>query len=128
MTLESFSQMIEKTESCWLWKGRLNKQGRAKVRFHNKEMNAARVAYILFIGPIPENHLLHHICKNKQCVNVLDINHIIPQKIELHEDCIGTINRLKTHCPKGHEYSKENTRKYFNKNHWYRVCITCQQN
>jgi hypothetical protein len=35
---------------------------------------------------------------------------------------IGEINRAKTHCPKGHEYSAENTMTH----HGARVCLKCK--
>ena len=37
---------------------------------------------------------------------------------------IGKHNKIKTHCPKGHEYSIKNTLRIHNN---YRQCLTCKR-
>lgn len=55
---------------CWLWCGGRDQDGYG--RFNNTELGtriASRVAYILFIGPIPPGLMVLHKCDNPSCVN-----------------------------------------------------------
>src|SRR5580698_2584776 len=65
---QRFWRLVEKTESCWNWKGgKTNGYGCfqiAKVNFR-----AHRLAYELLRGPIPTGLHLDHLCRNRSCVN-----------------------------------------------------------
>lgn len=54
---------------CWLWDGRLNRNGYGRCCIGGKEPVAHRAIYELLIGPIPEKHILDHKCKVRKCVN-----------------------------------------------------------
>ncbi len=62
---EIFSK-IEKTSTCWVWKGALTKKGYGNCKL-GKESLAHRVVYKLIKGHLPS--VLHHTCHNKICVN-----------------------------------------------------------
>lgn len=62
---EIFSK-IEKTPTCWIWKGALRRDGYGNCKL-GKESLAHRVVYKLIKGSLPP--LLHHKCHNKICVN-----------------------------------------------------------
>ncbi len=59
-------EKIEKTSTCWYWKGALTKKGYGNCKL-GKESLAHRVVYIIIKGNVPP--LLHHTCHNKACVN-----------------------------------------------------------
>jgi hypothetical protein len=70
------------------------------------------------------------ICPNKNCWNPEHIyvgshseNTLDSVKIGTHN---SNLNRLKTHCTHGHEYTKENTR--IQKNNGKRQCRECDKN
>lgn len=67
---ERFLERVEKTLSCWLWKGKLTKSkyGRFMLR-GNPNMRAHRASYILFKGEIPDGLFVCHTCDNPSCVN-----------------------------------------------------------
>jgi hypothetical protein len=61
---------VEKTETCWLWKGR-HRYGYGFINAHGKRgtpERVHRVAYALEIGPIPAGMLVCHRCDNRLCV------------------------------------------------------------
>lgn len=57
-------------DECWPWSGsRRKKGGYGRLNVNGKVRSASRVAYELFVGPIPFGlHVLHH-CDNPPCVN-----------------------------------------------------------
>jgi hypothetical protein len=67
-----FWGQVEKTATCWLWKGctRPNGYGRISVGKPGKRSFLVhRVAYILAKGDIPLGLLVCHSCDNRLCVN-----------------------------------------------------------
>ena len=66
---------IDSKTSCWIWTGTLKPNGYAKIGIDRKAlgicktMNAHRLSYQLFIGPIPAGKELDHLCRNRACVN-----------------------------------------------------------
>ena len=69
---ERFLKHVEKTENgCWLWIGGKQPKGYGIFSYGSKVEGsklAHRVAYELWIGPIPKGMWVLHKCRNK-CVN-----------------------------------------------------------
>jgi HNH endonuclease len=65
---------------------------------------AHRVAFSLWVGPIPEGMTVDHICRNRKCQNP---NHL--RLLSNLDNARDNGQSRKTHCPRGHEYSPENT-------------------
>lgn len=65
--VKRFNDNIEKTESCWIWKGSLSR-GYGMI-FYKKNMRAHRFSYFIHIGKLLMNYLVCHTCDNKLCVN-----------------------------------------------------------
>lgn len=61
-----FMSHLEKTDSCWFWKGKISKSGYGV--FNSKDA-AHRTAYRLFNGEIPLTMNVCHSCDVKSCVN-----------------------------------------------------------
>jgi hypothetical protein len=67
---ERFWALVEKTEGCWLWKGTHDRKGYGRFTVaKNHPMRAARVAWELVNGPIPDGLFVCHNCDNPPCVN-----------------------------------------------------------
>lgn len=53
---------------CWIWRGwKINGYGRAFVRGH--KVVAHKAVYEEVVGPVPEGHVLDHLCEQPACVN-----------------------------------------------------------
>ena len=68
---ERFLKKVYKTKDCWNWMGykQPNGYGQINIGVINRMRLAHRVAYELFIGPIPKGMQVCHKCDNKACVN-----------------------------------------------------------
>ena len=63
-------RLTEKTDGCWLWKGRRNRAGYGAITHNNTKWLAHRLAWVLANGvPIEKGVVVRHICDNPQCVN-----------------------------------------------------------
>lgn len=67
---QKFCRKVNKTDSCWLWTGRLDSGGYGRVSQGNGQWRKAhRVSYELFTGSIPEGLVVRHLCNVRACVN-----------------------------------------------------------
>lgn len=91
---------------CWLWQGYVDRKGYGIVRWDGKSRKAHRVTYESLIGPIGDGLQIDHLCRVRNCVNPAHL-----EAVTMLENIARSIpgNTLKTHCPKGHEYTPENT-------------------
>jgi hypothetical protein len=113
----------EWTGECWLWKlDRHNGYGWIGEEY------AHRYSYRVHKGPIPRHHIIHHTCNHPLCVNP---EHLVAMLQKDHPGTAADLNRKKTHCPHGHEYTPENTYHYYlYRNGIYnkiRECKTCKK-
>ena len=53
---------------CWLWTGGTNGQY-GELRVGQKIAKAHRVAFEMYVGPIPAGLEVDHLCRNTRCVN-----------------------------------------------------------
>jgi len=118
--VERFWEYVDKKgeDECWEWTG-CTKKGYGTfwirdVEYKNggKMVPAHRYSYEIVNGSLSKGIPLHHTCENKKCVNP---KHVIPtgsygqHTIEHHPNSPTSINKAKTHCINGHEYTPENT-------------------
>lgn len=55
---------------CWNWTGALSAGYGILARGWKKSpYKAHRLAYELFVGPIPDGHVVRHACDNPRCIN-----------------------------------------------------------
>jgi hypothetical protein len=54
---------------CWIWQKGKDKDGYGQFSFKNRNYKAHRVAYRLYVGPIPKGMQVLHKCDNTSCVN-----------------------------------------------------------
>ena len=104
---------VEKTETCWLWKASCFHDGYGMFKDAGKNKRAHRVAWLLAHGSIDQDLLVCHSCDVPRCVRP---DHLFQGTASDNaRDCVKKKrqrNSRKTHCPKGHPYSDENTRMY----------------
>ena len=65
-----FSRYFTKNKSgCWEWTAKLYSNGYGCLMHNHRYVLAHRVAWELFVGPIPDGLQVCHRCDNRRCVN-----------------------------------------------------------
>jgi hypothetical protein len=111
---------------CWEWTDALTASGHAQVSMHGTTCPAYRVSYQMFVGPIPDELTLDHLCRNRACVNPTHVEPVTIRENTLRGIGPSSVNAAKTHCLRGHEFTPENI-------YWgmrrgkrpFRVCRIC---
>jgi len=122
-------------DECWPWKAAVTKETGYGI-FHPRKPEtrlAHRVAYESQYGPIPEGLFIDHTCHNGQgcppgpcphrkCCNPAHLEAVTNRE---NVNRSHNSNIQKTHCPRGHEYTPENTQLQIKPNTICRKCRAC---
>lgn len=126
MTISKFTlkYFINQTTGCWEWTAGKSSGGYAMMYLEGKMIYAHRWSYEYYNASIPSKHSIDHLCRVRHCVNPNHLEAVTSKENTRRGDHsnMGLYQKTKTHCPSGHEYSKENT---YIKSKKYRVCATC---
>ncbi|MFL5911455.1 MAG: HNH endonuclease signature motif containing protein, partial [Gaiellaceae bacterium] len=118
--------VVDEATGCWLWTGTKHGHGYGIIKHgpaaSRRSLRAHRVAYELFVGPIPEGLELDHLCRVRHCVNPAHLEPVTTRENLLRGETLTARHAAKTHCDNGHEYTPENTR--VSARGW-RDCRTC---
>ncbi len=116
---------VSTEDSCWWWNGYVNRKGygRFHVSVEAGAVQAHRFSYELRHGSIPAGMTLDHLCRNRACVNPDHLEPVTNRANVLRGDGPTAENAVKTHCPRGHAYTAENT--YRKPGSGYRICRRC---
>lgn len=137
---ERFLAKIDTTggpDACWPWTAALFTQTGYGV-FHpvkGKTVSAHTWSYREFIGPIPDGLHVDHTCHNRDqdcpggraCVHRSCVNpaHLEPVDPDANVKRSPRSNHRKTHCPRQHEYTPENTYIRHTATGDQRICREC---
>ena len=127
----SFWNKVNKTESCWLWTGRLNDEGYG----HFRGMVAHRFSFLKHEGLLKRSEELHHKCNVRHCVNPEHLESLEKAAhSKLHVEAgayknngahLTQMHKAKTHCKLGHPYAGDNL--IIDKYSSGRRCKICEQ-
>lgn len=111
---DSFENKFDKTDGCWIWKGRLDRNGYGRLSGYW----AHRVSYQINVGDIPDGYQLDHLCRVRSCVN--------PSHMEVVTPSVNTTRALsvRVNCPSGHPYIPDNT---WRDKYGHRHCRQCNR-
>lgn len=119
---------VKRVGDCLIWTGALTHRY-GNFCWRGRNWQAHRAFYTHFVGDIPDGRQLHHVCLNPACVNVSHLALVTPKE---HVAVEPRGPALRTHCPKGHEYTPDNIKRAFTpgangRRYWKRVCLTCHR-
>lgn len=127
MNLALISKLWERTkvvDSHWLWQGTIKDNGYGTVSYSNGSTYVHRLSLCIYLKLLyTDKWVACHLCEYKNCWNPLHL-YQGTQKDNL-KDLVRAgkhYETIKTHCPQGHEYTKENT---YNNPKGFRQCKTC---
>lgn len=121
---------------CKLWTGKPGADGYGRT---TRTVNGIKTAWLVHRlvwveanGPIPEGVFVCHHCDNRACY---EVTHLF---LGTHQDNMddmwvkgrGATGARKTHCPRGHEYTPENTHvrpPTDKRDTLSRVCLACNR-
>lgn len=113
---------------CWQWTASTTAGGYGQIRADwpaRTMLYAHRVAYQFVAGAIPDGLQLDHLCRNRACCNPEHLEPVTNRENGLRGQSFAAINARKTRCPKGHEYTPENTA--VDSNDGSRKCRICRR-
>lgn len=115
-------RVVDLETGCWIWTGSRNKAGYGSISWEGRRESVHRVAYIVFVGPIPDGLHIDHVyeagCRNNACFNP---NHLEPVTVAENNRRSLARRGRDTHCAAGHEYTVANTR-VVGGHRWCRRC------
>jgi hypothetical protein len=85
---------------CWIWQRAKMKAGYGETCVDGEVVYAHRVAYELFVGPIPDGLVLDHLCRVRECLNPAHLEPVTDMEnrrrggtVKLTEDQVREIKR-----------------------------------
>lgn len=127
-------------DECHPWLGSIGSHGYGQIAVDGVPQLAHRVAYELYIGPIPEGDQVDHVrergCTLKHCVNERHLEAVTQQENIRRQIAAGQLDwrtgqraaaakrAALTHCKRGHPFNDENTG-YRRSGHRY--CRACRR-
>ena len=103
---------FEPNTGCWLWGGMITRIGYGQIDIEDKSVTVHRFSYRLHKGNIPDGLCIDHLCSVRCCVNPDHLEAVTHKENTRRSWALGrgkTPNINLTHCPRGHEFTNENT-------------------
>jgi hypothetical protein len=102
---------------CLLWQGKKTWGGYGSISHcgpDRKVENCSgarlvhRLSWELFVGPIPDGMQIDHLCRVRNCVNILHLEPVTPE-VHYERSYLFQFNKNQTHCKRGHPFDETNT-------------------
>jgi hypothetical protein len=121
--LERLMSRRSVVSECWVYTGALTRNGYGSIRVDGVTLYAHRLSYIHHVGRIPIGTEIDHLCRNRACFNPAHLE-AVSRHENLHRSPLTwQANASKTHCPRDHEYTPENTYLVGTS----RACVACRR-
>ncbi len=122
LSLKRLDSLVGNQKECWEWQW--SRAGRGllygSALWNGKQTTAHRVAYQYWVGNIPKDMTVDHICRNTLCVNPQHLQILSRADNTMAGTCPPAINARKTECKRGHTFDGVHT-------NGGRYCKTCQK-
>lgn len=121
---DKFLDRIVTDGECIIFTGTKSPQGYGSFQSANRvRMQAHRISYQVFVGPLIDGLVIDHICRNRLCVRPDHLRQVTHQVNILAGVGATAVHAKKTHCVNGHEYTTENT----HRTRHGRACKICRK-
>lgn len=114
----AFESKVDRSKPCWVWTGWCDPNGYGQFFDGARVVGAHRFAYELWVGPIPAELVLDHLCRNPSCVNPAHLEAVTRSENALR----GYWGALKTECVNGHAFTESTTGHTARGHRYCRVC------
>jgi hypothetical protein len=105
-----FLAKVNKTSTCWLWSAWIERNGYGRFWLDGRQQGAHRVAYELYVDPIPNGLEIDHLCRVRHCVNPAHLDVVTPaENVRRMAVQRKPYQHQRDACPNGHAYDEENT-------------------
>jgi hypothetical protein len=112
--------------NCWEWVGTKTSAGYGQLRVNGKVQYVHRISYELFVGIIPNDLEIDHLCRNRACMNPDHLEVVSHRDNVLRGDAPPARYACATMCINGHLFTDSNTYFGVGKNgNVYRKCRKC---
>ena len=112
----AFERNIQRnSEGCWIWTGFVDKDGYGRMCYRGKGASPHRVAYEAYVGPIPPNFEIDHLCCNPSCANPMHL-----EAVTRAENMARARHAQFNLCKRGHDLTEA---KLYD---GHRVCLKCR--
>ena len=119
-----FARREVQADGCWVWQGSFFKDGYGRIALSGRTRLVHRVAYEHFVGPVPEELALDHLCRNRACFNPAHLEPVtIRENLFRSPITAASVKAAQTHCIRGHEFDEANTYRYQDTGR--RMCRAC---
>ncbi len=124
-TEKRFWAKVEKTETCWLWRGCLSKYGYGHFCANGRKNTFVhRYSFTLHGGQMIDGLQIDHLCRVRNCVNPQHLELVTRRMNLLRGESPSGQNARKSHCGKGHPFSGDNLYIFPNGD---RACRQCRR-
>lgn len=94
--------------NCWISNRATQPNGYTKIGYMGVTWLTHRFAYVVFVGDIPADMQLDHLCRQRACCNPEHLDPVTCRENLLRGDTITAREASQTHCKRGHALSGDN--------------------
>ena len=111
---------------CWISDRNASPKGYTRISVGRKTWFTHRLAYTVFVGPIPDDMVTDHLCRVHACCNPDHLEPVASRTNILRGVGVAATNASRSTCVNGHDLVGDNV---YNppKRPRSRLCRTCQK-